>query len=204
VVKNLATTALVMLMAVGGAAEARDSARPRGSHATRATQPHARTTERQRTETGRTRSDTVTRADGSTASRRAVVTNDADAGSRTRNVDYTGFDGKERSVDRTSTRTDDGYTRSTTATGANGGAATRDLDVSRNQDTGTVTREANYSTADGRTGSTSDVIQRTEDGYSRNTTHTTPDGATHTRDVDVSCDKDAKKCVKQVDVGQQP
>jgi len=175
VVKHWATTALVAWMAVGGAAEARDNTRAHGSRATRTTQPHTRTTERQRTETGRTRSDTVTRADGATASRHAVVTKDTDAGTRTRNVDYTGFDGKERSVDHVGTRTESGYTR-----------------------------ETNYSAADGRTGSKSDVIQRTEDGYSRNTTHTTPDGATHTRDVDVSCDKDAKKCVKQVDVGQQP
>ena len=49
-----------------------------------------------------------------------------------------------------------------------------------------------------------DVIQRTEDGFARDTTHTTPNGDTHTRSVDVSCDKDARKCVKQVEVGQQP
>jgi hypothetical protein len=109
-------------MAASGAAEARDDARPRGTHST---QPHTRTTERQCTENGPRRSDTMA-------------------------------------------------------------------------------REANYSTAGGRSGSGSDVIQRTEVGYSRNTPHTTPDGATHTRDVDVSCDKDAQKCVRQVDVGQQP
>jgi hypothetical protein len=32
---------------------------------------------------------------------------------------------------------------------------------------------------------------------------TLPDGETHTRAVDVSCDEDARKCVKQVEVGQQ-
>jgi len=140
VVKHLAMVVFVILVAVNGAAEARDNARPHESRATRTSQPHTRT------ETGRTRSDIVTRADDSAASRNAVAT-----------------------------KTESGYTRAT-----------------------------NYSTADGRTGSKPDVIQRTEDGYSRNTTHTTPDGATHTRDVDVSCDKDAKKCVRQVDVGQQP
>jgi len=204
IAKTLGTVALVTLLATMGAAEARDGARTRGAHATRTVQPHTRTTERQRTENGRKRSDTVTRADGSTASRRAEVVNDADSGTRTRNVDYTGFDGKDRSVDRASTKTDDGYTRTTTATGADGQTATRNLDVSRNPETGTINREANYSTSGGRSGSTSDVIQRTEDGYSRNTTHTTPNGESHTRSVDVSCDKDAQKCVKQVDVGQQP
>jgi hypothetical protein len=191
---------LVTLLAASTAAQAGDRARQRGAHAGQA---HDRTTERQRTENGRTRSDTVTRG-GSTATRRVEVVNDSDHGGRARNVDYTGFGGQQRSVDRVSTRTDEGYTRTTTATGAKGQTATRNLDVSRSEDTGTVTREANYSTPDGRSGSMSDVIQRTEDGYSRDTTRTTPDGESHTRSVDVSCEKDAKKCVRQVDVGQQP
>jgi len=49
------------------------------------------------------------------------------------------------------------------------------------------------------------VIQRTEDGYTRDTTRTLPGGETHTRSVDVSCEKDATRhCVKQVETGQQP
>jgi hypothetical protein len=50
----------------------------------------------------------------------------------------------------------------------------------------------------------SDVIQRTEDGDSRDTARTLPSGDTHTRVVEVSCDENAVKCVKQVEVGQQP
>jgi hypothetical protein len=57
----------------------------------------------------------------------------------------------------------------------------------------TVTREA---------GEEIDVIQRTDDGDSRDVTRTTPDGATHTGAVDFSCDKDAAKCVEQVEVGR--
>ena len=102
------------------------------------------------------------------------------------------------------TRTDDGFTRSTTVTNAQGETATRDLTVARDKEAGTVTREANYTTFDGREGSMSDVIQRTEDGYTRDTSRTLPNGTTHTRDVDVSCDKDAAKCVKQVEVGKEP
>jgi hypothetical protein len=44
------------------------------------------------------------------------------------------------------------------------------------------------------------VIQRTEDGYSRATSRTLPNGETHTRAVDVSCDQDAGKCIKQVEI----
>jgi len=203
-VKFVGILAVAMTLAAAGAASARDAQRQRGANAPRVTQPHTRTTERQRTETGHTRTDTVTRADGTSATRNAVVTNDREAGTRTRNVDYTGFDGRQRSVDSTATKTVDGLTRHTTATNAQGETATRDLAVSRDRETGTATRSANYTTFDGRSGSRSDVIQRTDDGYTRETVRTLPGGETHTRDVDVSCDKDAGKCVKQVETGRQP
>ena len=74
----------------------------------------------------------------------------------------------------------------------------------RDKNSDTVTREANYTTFDGRAGAKSDVTQRTEDGFSRDTTRTTPDGTTHTRAVDVSCGKDVGKCVKQVEAGKEP
>ncbi len=193
-----------MLLAINGAAIARDTQRPRGANAPRPTQPHTRTTERERTENGHKRSDTWTSADGRTATREAEVTNDREAGTRTRNVDYTGPNGRTASVDSVRTKTDDGFTRSTTVTNAQGETATRDLTVSRDKDAGTVTREANYTTFDGGTGSMSAVTQRTDDGYTRDVTRTAPDGTTSTRSVDVSCDKDAKKCVKQVETGKQP
>jgi hypothetical protein len=196
------TTALAMLL-VAGVGTARDGQRPRASQAQRAAQPHTRTTGRQRTENGHTRTDTVSRADGATATRAAVVTNDKDAGTRARNVDYTGFDGQTRSVDRITTRTDGGYSRSTTVTNANGETATRDMTVSRDKESDTVTRSANSTTFDGREGSMTDVIQRTDDGFSRDTTRNLPNGESHTRAVDVSCDGEGK-CVKRVEVDQKP
>jgi hypothetical protein len=202
------TMTAAMLLAASGSALAREAKRQRGADSSikgpRATQPHTRTTERQRTETGHTRTDTWTGPNGQTATRDAVVTNDRDAGTRTRNVDYTGPNGNTASVDSVRTKTDDGFTRSTTVTNAQGETATRDLTVTRDKESDTVTREANYTTFDGRTGSMSDVIQRTDDGYSRDTARTTPNGTTHTRSVDVSCDKDVGKCVKQVEVGKEP
>jgi hypothetical protein len=45
------------------------------------------------------------------------------------------------------------------------------------------------------------VIQRTDDGFARTAARTTSDRATHTRAVDLSCDKNVGKCVKQVEVG---
>jgi hypothetical protein len=199
-----AATAAVTLLLSSGVANARDAQRPRGASAPRTTQPHTRTTERQRTENGHTRRDTWT-GPGRTATRDAVVTNDLEAGTRTRNVDYTGPNGNTASVDTVRTKTDDGFTRSTTITNGQDETATRDLTVKRDKESDTVTREANYTTFDGRTGSMSDVIQRTEDGFARDTSRTTPDGTTHTRSVDVSCDKNkAPTCVRQVEVGKEP
>jgi len=192
------------LLTAGSTAAAREVQHQRGAHAQRATQPHTRTTERQLTDTGHTRTDTWTGADGRTATRDAVVTNDREAGTRTRNVDYSGPNGNTASVDSVRTRTDDGFTRSTTVTNGQGETATRDLSVARDKEAGTVTREANYTTFDGRQGSMSDVVQRTDDGYTRDTARMLPDGTTQTRNVEVSCDKDAARCVKQVEVGKQP
>jgi len=198
------TLAIATLLATSGSALARDGQRQRAANPPRATQPHTRTTERQRTETGHTRSDTWTNASGKSATRDAVVTNDREAGTRTRNVDYTGPNGGTGSVDSVRTQTEDGFTRSTTATNKDGETATRDLTVSRDKEAGTVNRESNYTTFDGGEGSKSDVIQRTDDGYTRDTTRTLPNGESQTRAVDVSCDKDAGKCVKQVEVNQAP
>ena len=72
------------------------------------------------------------------------------------------------------------------------------------QSAGSVTRESSYTTFDGREGSKSDTVQRTDGGYTRDTTRTLPNGTTQTRSVDLSCDKDAAKCVKQVETGKQP
>lgn len=198
------TLAIAAVLVASGTALARDGQRPRGANAQRATQPHTRTTERQRTENGHTRTDTWTGAEGKTATREAVVTNDKDAGTRTRNVDYTGPNGNTASVDSVRTKTDDGFSRSTTVTNAQGETATRGLTVTRDKEGGTVTRDSNYTTFDGRSGSVSDVVERTDDGYTRDTTRTLPNGETHTRNVEVSCDEAAGKCVRQVEVDQQP
>ncbi len=113
----------------------------RGANAARNTQPHTRTTERQRTENGRTRSDTWTRADGKTASRDAVVTNDREAGTRTRNASYTTFDRREGSMSDVIQRTDDGFSRDTTRTLPNGETHTRNVDVSCAKDVGKCVKQ---------------------------------------------------------------
>jgi hypothetical protein len=195
-----ASALFLVLGAASPDAMARDGAKARGKATERAQGSYTRTTTRQRTENGRTRNDTWTGANGRSATRDAVVTNDREAGTRTRNVDYTGPNGNTRSVDTVTTRTDSGFQRNTTATNAEGQTATRDATLTRDASTGTVTRSANYTTFDGRTGSYESERTRTDDGYTRDVTRNLPNGETRSRSIDVSCDKDAKSCTKTVDV----
>jgi hypothetical protein len=152
---------------------AMDNARGARSHSAERSRTLA--TERERTETGRTRSAT-----------------------------WIGANGKTVQVESVRTKTDEGFARPTTATNAQGEIATRDVTVARDKDAGRITRDANATTFDGRTASTSDVKQRTDDGFTRDTTHTRTDGSTHTRAVDITCDEDTGKCDKQVKVDQSP
>ena len=84
------------------------------------------------------------------------------------------------------------------------GCHRRDLTVARDKETDTVTHYANYTAFDGRERPNSDVIQCTEGGISRGTTRTPPNDERHSRSVDVTCEKDVGKCVKQVEVDRQP
>lgn len=194
-----ASALLIVFTATASDAAARDGAKARAAKPDRANASYTRTTVRQRTQNGHTRSDTIVGANGRTATRDVVVENDRDAGVRTRNVDYVGPNGKTASVDRTTTRTENGFTRSTVATNRQGETATRDMTLERDKEAGTVTRTANYTTFNGKDGSMTDVRTRTEDGYTRETTRNLPNGNVQTRSVDVSCDKDAKSCTKTVD-----
>jgi hypothetical protein len=155
---------------------ARDGQRPHAD-ASRTAPPHTRTTHRQRTENGHT---------------------------RTRNFGDTDLDGKAASIKQLRTCDRRWLHAIDEATNRNGATAAPDLAMKCDRQAGLVTRAANYSNVDGREGSRSDVIQRTEDGFARATTGTLPSGEPHTYSVDVSCGKDVGKCVKQVEVGKQP
>jgi hypothetical protein len=75
------------------------------------------------------------------------------------------------------------------------------LTLARDKEVDTVARDANYTAFERRDGSKSDVIQRTEDGFSRGAPRTPPNGETHTRSVDETRENDVGKCVRQVEVG---
>lgn len=110
-----------------------------------------RQTEQQATDKGFKRNTTVTNDQGQTATRQVEVVNDKDAGVRTRTMTGTTFDGKTVSGQSVTTRTDDGFTRQDSFTGPNGQTSTRQVDVSRDAEAGTVTKNVTTTNPKGET-----------------------------------------------------
>lgn len=78
-----------------------------------------------------------------------------------------------------------GYTREITKTNAQGQTATREVNVVRDEATGTRTKTVEGTTFNGKSYSGESVKQRTADGYETNSTFTGPNGKTRTKQVDV-------------------
>jgi hypothetical protein len=106
----------------------------------RAQGDHTRHTEVRRTDNGHTRTDTWTGERG-TATRQAEVVNDRENRKRTRETNWTGPNGQQGTRTEVTQRTDNGYTRNSTATGPKGGTATRDVTAVRDPATGTWTKD---------------------------------------------------------------
>lgn len=178
----------------------------RGQRAARPSRPQqprgdwSRHTEAQRTDNGHTSRTTWTGENGKTATRDATVVKDREAGTRTRDVTYTGPEGRTRTINDVTQRTENGHTRDTSVTDAEGRTATRAAVVTRDRENGTRTKDVTYTGREGQRATVDDVIQRTDTGYSRDTTVTGPNGETGTRSVVVNCDKAAGNCSKDVQV----
>jgi|APFre7841882724_1041349.scaffolds.fasta_scaffold07593_4 hypothetical protein len=190
--------ALVATQLAAVSAEARDG-RQRQGHS----RPHgdySHQSQVQRTTSGHTRSDTWTNAQGRTASRDAVVVNDKQARTRTRDVQWQGPEGGQGSRHDVIQRTDDGYTRSSTATNAQGQTATRNATVVDDAAARTRSRNVTATGFDGGTRTVDDDLRRTDDGYSRQTTVTHPDGDVSSRDVTATYDSTNNVWSKDVSV----
>ncbi len=174
--------------AAAGAAQAR---RPAGGNWTR-------TSETQRTETGRTRSDRWEGANGGSASRDLEVSRDAAAGTRSRESSWTRPNGNSGNASTVTTKTDDGFTRDTTVTNARGETATRNVDVSRDRAAGTSTRSVDFTGFDGRSAAVDSTRTRTENGMTIERNVVTPNGATISHDVVKTCDKAVGGCTTTV------
>jgi len=95
-----------------------------------------------------------------------------------RDVTRTGPGGKTATTHDEVHRTDAGYTRETTHTGPNGGVSTRNATGSYDPETKTWSKDVSKTHPDGSTATKQVNGQRTEDGYTKTTTHTGPQGTT--------------------------
>jgi hypothetical protein len=142
-----AVLGLVLAACACGTAQAGTphQAKPRGAHAqpqkSRPGGDYTRHTEVQRTDNGHTRTDTWTGENGKSATRQAEVVNDRAAQTRTRNVEWTGPAGQQATRTDVTQRTDDGYTRNTTAVGPKGATTTRDVVATHDPASGTWTKD---------------------------------------------------------------
>jgi hypothetical protein len=145
VLKGVGVSALAAsLLLAGGAAFAGDRGgggrasahRPATASrpAERPRRPASASTVVERTDTGMTRTTTVTNGQGETRTSTTTVTRDPDAGSRSVEVERTGFDGQTSSVSREMQRTEDGLEHSIEVTRPDGETMTRETSVSRDED----------------------------------------------------------------------
>ena len=207
--KTLPRLTLAIAVALGGTllvASVDAGARERGARAERQMPrgDYARHTERMRTDSGHVRKDTWTGANGRSATRDATVVNDRENRTRTRDVAWQGPDGGTATRRDVTTKTDDGYTRSSAITNAAGKTVTRDASVVNDREAGTRTRESTTTLPDGRTRSMDDVVTRTDGGYTRETTVANPNGSTLQRDVTATRDASSGTWTRDVNVDRTP
>ena len=165
---------ITLTLAAASADAAGVARRAGGVHAPRGDYTHQ--TQRTRTADGHTRHDDWSNAKAKTATRDATVVNDRANGTRTRDVEVQGPNGK---------------------------TATRDATVVRDKEAGTVSRDVVTTGPNGRTRTVDDDIQRTDDGYTRETVRTNPNGSTLTRDVNATYDPATKTFTKDVSVDHE-
>jgi hypothetical protein len=131
-----------------------------------------------RTDTGYTRETTHTGPNGGVTTRSATGSYDPATKSWSKDVTRTNPSGSAATTHVEGQRTDDGYTRTTTHTGPQGGVTTRSATGSYDPATKTWTQDAATTRPDGSTATSHSERTRSEDGYQRSATHTGPKGTT--------------------------
>lgn len=99
-------------------------------------------------------------------------------------------------------RIDGGYVRSTTLTRPDGATASRQRVVVRDREAGTRSVDVTQTGFDGRTRTMSQVMQRTDDGWTSSRTWTNANGQSFERAATVRCDSAARQCTKTVTSGR--
>lgn len=111
------------------------------------------------TPNGFTRNLVKTAPNGATATRDTAVVNDVAAGTHTRTVNGTTFDGAGYSGAAVTQKTEDGVSHVSSFTGVNGNTSARSADLSVDQESGTLTKNISATGPRGQTSSTTVVRQ---------------------------------------------
>lgn len=96
------------------------------------------------------------------------------------------------------TPTANGFVRKHTLETGSGQTANRQVNLEYDQDTRTLTRSAEGERLNGATYTTQRSAQKTQEGYTKQVTHTNGQGAEASKQVDVIVDKEAKTLTKTI------
>lgn len=113
------------------------------------------------TANGIVRNTVTTNAQGETATRNMTLTRDKEAGTRTRTVEGTNFSGGSYSGQSVTQKTDDGISRESTFTNAQGKTISKSMDVVVDKDAGTVTKNISVTHPNGEVTTKTKVTTRT-------------------------------------------
>ena len=106
-------------------------------------------------------------------------------------------DARVVSRDVSKSKTDNGFERHATAINAQGQAASRDTVVSRDAESQSRSRETTGQRFDGSSYSSTAVVQKTDDGYTRNATRTNAEGEVASRATTVTRDAETKTVTRE-------
>lgn len=94
------------------------------------------------------------------------------------------------------TITDNGFTRNSTMTNSQGQAATKNITVVNDKEAGIHTRTMSGTTFDGKIFSANSTTKKTDEGFSRESSFTNPEGKTGSRSTVAVIDKQAGTMTK--------
>lgn len=150
--KTLISASLILAL---GSTDLALAAEPAAKH-----QKHnviSRKSERVKTDDGFTRTSSKTDDQGAIATRRIDVVADKEAGTRTRNLSGSTFEGKEYTGQSTAQKTDTGYTSHGQLTNPNGKVIDRSVNAEVDKSANTVTKNISVTPEGGETKSKSVV-----------------------------------------------
>lgn len=96
--------------------------------------------------------------------------------------------------------TDNGFTRNSNLTNSQGQTASKNISVVNDKETGTRTRTVEGSTFDGDAFGHQNTIQKTDNGFVKNSSFTTPEGKTGSKEVVGVIDKEAGTFTKNITI----